>query len=121
MFSRYRMYVPSTIFLGISFSIFFASFSCWRACWSLSCFFVVGLAARLAQSTQSVLWFSGQGGKVRVRSLLTTVSGGVYYYELFEKSQVVVLCKEKVGSCSFVSNVSRALGRGGVDNRAVEH
>ena len=98
MFSRYRMYVPSTIFLGISFSIFFASFSCWRACWSLSCFFVVGLAARLAQSTQSVLWFSGQGGKVRVRSLLTTFSGGVYYYELFEKSQVVVLCKEKVGS-----------------------
>ena len=39
MFSRYRMYVPSTIFLGISFSIFFASFYCWRACWSLSCFF----------------------------------------------------------------------------------
>ena len=111
---------PQPFFLGISFSIFFASFSCWRACWSLSCFFVVGLAARLAQSTQSVLWFSGQG-EVCVRSLLTTFSGGVYYYELFEKSQVVVLCKEKVGSCRFVSNVSRALGRGGVDNRSVEH
>ena len=45
MFSRYRMYVPSTIFLGISFSIFFASFYCWRACWSLSCFFCRGLGS----------------------------------------------------------------------------
>ena len=62
MFSRYRMYVPSTIFLGISFSIFFASFYCWRACWSLSCFFLSWAWQPALHSPHSL--YSGSVGKV---------------------------------------------------------